>query len=122
MDSGKIVAQGTPADLKASIGADVVTVRPDGDAATRERTAALLRALPDAEGVREDAGAVVVYIRNGARAIPRVVLLLDEAGIALADVNHSRPTLDDVFLRTTGHHIEVNEPSPTQPAAPGGRR
>ncbi|MFN0093154.1 MAG: ATP-binding cassette domain-containing protein [Dehalococcoidia bacterium] len=119
MDSGKIVAEGTPAALKATIGADVVTVRPEGGIAAQTRAAELLRRLPDAEEVREDAGSVVVYIRDGARAIPRVVLLLDEAGIALADVNHARPTLDDVFLRSTGHHIEVDAPVA---AAAGGER
>ncbi len=112
MDSGKIVAQGSPAELKGALGADVVTVRPEGGEAARTRAAEILRNLGGVEEVRQDGEAVRVYIREGARAIPRVVLLLDEAGIALADVQHSQPTLDDVFLRTTGHHIEPGVAAP----------
>jgi ABC-2 type transport system ATP-binding protein len=107
MDSGKIVAQGSPAELKASIGADVVTIRPEGGPAGVERAAQLLANLEGADEVRQLDDAVIVYIPEGARAIPRIVLALDDASIALTDITLARPTLDDVFLHKTGHHIEV---------------
>jgi ABC-type multidrug transport system ATPase subunit len=106
MDAGRIVAQGSPEALKASIGTDVVTVRPRGGEEVRERTAAIVAQIEEAE-VRDVDQTVMVYVPEGARAIPRIVLALSEADIEVAEITLARPTLDDVFLRKTGHHIEV---------------
>lgn len=118
MDSGRIVAQGSPAALKASIGTDVVTIRAEGGEVALAAAARLLAATEGATEVRSVGDTVVVYIADGARAIPRLVLALDEASIAVAEITLARPTLDDVFLRTTGHHIEVGAVVP--PPAKGG--
>lgn len=107
MDAGRIVAQGSPEALKASIGTDVVTVRPAGHDGIIDRAAATLQALEGSPEVRVVDDTVVVYVPEGARAISRVVLLLTEAGIEIVDITLARPTLDDVFLRKTGHHIET---------------
>ena len=120
MDSGRIVAQGSPAELKASIGTDVVTIRPEGAADVLAGAARLLAATEGATEVRTVDDTVVVYIADGARAIPRLVLALDEASIVVAEIALARPTLDDVFLRKTGHHIEVGAVVPP-PATKGGR-
>jgi ABC-2 type transport system ATP-binding protein len=106
MNLGRIVARGTPERLKAEIGTDVVTVRIERSDAERSRAAELLRDLDGSEDVRTVDDDVVVYIRDGRRAIARIVLLLDEAAIQVAEVSLAHPTLDDVFLRKTGHHIE----------------
>jgi ABC-2 type transport system ATP-binding protein len=106
MDAGRIVAQGSPEELKASIGTDVVTVRPRGGEQARERTASILGQIEDAEVRRVDE-TVMVYVAEGAKAIPRIVLALSEADVEVAEITLARPTLDDVFLRKTGHHIEV---------------
>ena len=107
MDRGRIVAQGTPAELKASIGADVVTVRLESGPDAQQRAAELLTGLEGVTEVRTVDDTVVVYIADGARAIPRIVLALDEASLRAGEITLARPTLDDVFLRKTGHHIEV---------------
>jgi ABC-2 type transport system ATP-binding protein len=117
MDRGKIVAQGSPAELKASIGTDVVTVHPVGGPPAIEATRRILDRLEGAGEVRTVGGTVVVYIAEGARAIPRIVLLLTEAEIEVSEITLARPTLDDVFLRKTGHHMEVASPHRTEEQA-----
>ncbi|MCH8902021.1 MAG: ATP-binding cassette domain-containing protein [Chloroflexi bacterium] len=115
MDHGRIVAQGSPAELKAGIGADVVTVHVAGGDGEVARAAEALRELDGMEEVRTLDESVVVYTKDGARAIARIVLLLDEASVRMGEVTLAQPTLDDVFLRKTGHHIERDESVP-QPA------
>ncbi len=113
MDSGRIVAQGSPTALKASIGTDVVTVRPEGGPPALDATARALASMEGASDVRRLDDTIVVYIAEGARAIPRIVLLLDEAGLSIAEITLARPTLDDVFLRNTGHHLQAGAPVAT---------
>jgi len=110
MNAGHIVAQGTPAELKAEIGADVVTVRIEGDANDVARAAQAAQQLEGVEDVRTLEDSIVVYVREGRRAVARIAVLLDEAGVHVGEVALAHPTLDDVFLRKTGHHIESHEP------------
>jgi ABC-2 type transport system ATP-binding protein len=106
---GRIVSQGSPAELKASIGSDVVTVHIEGDAAELTRAEEALRRLEGVEDAKVLEDSVVVYVREGRRAVARIVRLLDEAGVHVGEVTLAHPTLDDVFLRKTGHHIEPHE-------------
>ncbi len=108
MDAGRIVAQGSPAALKATVGTDVVTVCVDGGADARARAATAIRALDGVVDVRVVDETVVVYVPEGAAAITRIVLLLNEASLNASEVTLARPTLDDVFLRATGHHLEAD--------------
>jgi ABC-2 type transport system ATP-binding protein len=109
IDRGKIVAQGSPAELKSTIGTDVITVRVPGGDTEVERAKSVLSALGAAD-IRGVDGSVVVYIKDGSTVIPRVVTLLNEASVTVEEVTLARPTLDDVFIRKTGHHIE-SEPA-----------
>ena len=109
MNAGRIVAEGSPSDLKAGIGTDVVSVRIEGGADEVERGRAAVRPLEGIEDVRVLEDSIVIYVPDGRRAIARIVLLLDEASVQVGEVTLSRPTLDDVFLRKTGHHIETQE-------------
>jgi len=103
IDSGRIVAEGTPQELKSEIGnPHVDLLLAEGSTAEAERVcAALGRVLP-----RRDDRRVLVEVENGAADIPRVVRALDEAGIAVGSLELVRPTLDDVFVAKTGHHLE----------------
>ncbi|HJN92139.1 MAG TPA: DUF4162 domain-containing protein, partial [Dehalococcoidia bacterium] len=116
LDKGAIVAQGSPAELKAAIAADVVSIEVEGDgpsvAVGSAQAADSLRVLTDVEDVRVDGALLSVYVRNGSGAVSAMVRLLDEAGIPFGDVRISHPTLDDVFLRATGHHMEPAGESP----------
>jgi ABC-2 type transport system ATP-binding protein len=117
MDAGRIVAQGSPSELKASVGTDVITVRIAGAEEDLQRAEQAVRRLERADDVRTVGDSVVVYIRDGSAAIARIVLLLDEASVSVGEVTLARPTLDDVFLRKTGHHIEAGELEPPQATA-----
>jgi ABC-2 type transport system ATP-binding protein len=120
MDRGRIVAQGSPEELKASIGADVVTVRVEGDRADEERAVQAVRSLDGLTDTRIVNGSVVIYVRDGKSAVARIVLMLDQAKVGVEEITLARPTLDDVFLRKTGHHIEPAD-APL-PASHGGHQ
>jgi ABC-2 type transport system ATP-binding protein len=117
VDRGRIVAGGSPEELKASIGTDVVTVKfPSGDEHPTRATQALGQ-LDGASEVRAVGDSIVIYIRNGSAAIAGIAVRLSEASIPVQEITLARPTLDDVFLRKTGYHIE----SDAQPAAAPAR-
>ena len=108
MDHGKIVAQGSPTELKASIGTDVVSLRIDGGPDELTRAQQAVRAAEGIDDVRVVDDAIICYVREGSTAIARLVLLLDGASLRAKEVTLSQPTLDDVFLRKTGHHMEAD--------------
>ena len=107
--AGEMVAQGSPQELKASIGTDVVTVRFPVGAGDAPRAAEALRRLDGVVDIRTVDEAAVIYIKDGSTAIPGIVVILTEASIPMEEVTLARPTLDDVFLRKTGHHLEADE-------------
>lgn len=106
---GRIVAQGSPEELKASIGADVVTVRVAQQDGVAERAAQTVRAIPCVAEVRVVDDAVVAYVPDGKAAVAPIVLALDESSIPVAEITLARPTLDDVFLQKTGHHMDAEQ-------------
>jgi ABC-2 type transport system ATP-binding protein len=103
IDNGRIVARGTPEALKAEVGNPHIQLQlAAGSVAEAESILASVGALlPPKDGKR-----VLVEVENGAADIPRVVRILDEAGIAVEALELVRPTLDDVFVAKTGYHLE----------------
>jgi ABC-2 type transport system ATP-binding protein len=108
LEAGKIVAQGSPLELKAQIATDVVTVQLGDEEGAVERAAQIARTLPDVEDVRTTSSSAAIYIPNGGAAVSRIVRLMDEAVVPVVSITLAQPTLDDVFLRATGHHLEVD--------------
>ena len=109
IDQGRIVAQGTPRELKASVGADVVTVRCLQGTADDARAA-----LEGSEGVDRISTAgdeLTLYVADGPAAVSRIVRTLHEASVDVESVTLSSPTLDDVFLQATGSRLEGAERS-----------
>jgi ABC-2 type transport system ATP-binding protein len=109
MDAGRIVAQGSPAKLKSDIGADAITLVFEQGRDALVLAEPVLRAFEGVEDVRLADREAIVYIRNGSAAVAGVVRTLDDAGLPIARLGLTQPTLDDVFLRATGHHLEVSE-------------
>ena len=121
IDAGRIVASGSPSDLKAEIGADVVTLRIEhGDAAAEaaEHASERIGAMPGLEELRRTGDSLVVYIREGSQAIAPIVTIANESGLSVLEVTLAQPTLDDVFLRATGRRLEVDAEVP-DPAVAG---
>ncbi len=97
MDAGRLVALGTPADLEAEVGGDVITVT----AAEPERLAAEIAArFGCAASVVERA--VRIERERGHELVP---LLVNAFGGAIRGIALGKPTLDDVFVRRTGRHL-----------------
>jgi ABC-2 type transport system ATP-binding protein len=107
IDFGQIVAEGTPAELKSSMGHDVLTVKVDKG--SYETARAVLEKVKSAQRVVEERGALALYVDNGAEALPEVVRLLDKAKVSANEISIARPSLDDVFLKATGRRLEGDE-------------
>jgi len=98
---GRIVAEGTPDDLKRRVGRDVVVVRAGG---MDDMTSHVLRQLPDVEHVDRSDGELRLSVTDGPAAIPGVAGALARLpGVSVAEIALRRATLDDVFLELTGH-------------------
>jgi ABC-2 type transport system ATP-binding protein len=105
IDHGRIVRQGTPAALKAEVGADVIDVGVDERETGAARVAIIeMQAsgeLPAGELRGTDDG-YTLFVPDGPRNIAVLIRGLDRAGVRFGAVSVSRPTLDDVFLAATG--------------------
>lgn len=114
IDHGRIVAEGTPPALKAEIGADVVelALKENGNPDVRSRAKELLAAIPGVREVRDYEDALAVYAQGGSTLVPHIVRALDGAGTEIARLSLSGPSLDDVFLKHTGHKMRVEEVKP----------
>jgi ABC-2 type transport system ATP-binding protein len=116
MDTGRIIALGTPDELKASVGTDTVQIATaDDDAA-----AAALAERFGLESTRRD-GRLAFSVADGEAFVPR---LFDGLGVAISSVSVARPSLDDVFMSYTGRTIREAEAvgiGPGMRAMLGGR-
>jgi ABC-2 type transport system ATP-binding protein len=107
IDGGRIVAEGTPEELKAEMGHDVVSVALGG--ADIEATKAALSGLQGLDSIVTERDALALYIENGATAIAEIVRRLDGEKIEVGAISVARPSLDDVFLKATGRRLEGSE-------------
>jgi ABC-2 type transport system ATP-binding protein len=103
IDTGRIVAEGTPDALKAEIGRPTVEAAPleRGDT---ERMGAVLARFGSPQ--RAERGHLAVRLDEGTAELADVVRALDAEGIAVQDLEIHAPTLDDVFLAKTGRRLE----------------
>jgi len=114
IDFGKIMVMGTPDELKRSIGGDVVALSPcvDKDDECKEfirRTESVLSGRPFVIGTKAADSELAVYVNDGESAIPNIMQLLSSQGIEVKTISMARPSLDDVFLKYTGHTIRAQE-------------
>ena len=112
IDDGEIVAEGTPEQLKAQMGHDVVSVSLNGTEASAVEAA--LAGLPGLERVAAAPDALALYVEDGASSIAEIVRRLDRDQISVGAIAVSRPSLDDVFLQATGRRLEGDQ-APTRP-------
>ena len=101
VDRGRIVVEGTPEALKGELRGDAIQI----ELAEAQADGAATGALTSLDGVREvaiDGRIVRARADSGATAVPAALAALDGAGVAVASVTVSRPSLDDVYLRHTG--------------------
>jgi ABC-2 type transport system ATP-binding protein len=104
VDRGRIVAEGTPHELKSELEGDRIQIE-----LVDEHEAAARTALADVSGVGDAAleGRMLhARARDGAAAIPAVLAALDAHGVTAASVTLARPSLDDVYLRHAGRSFD----------------
>ncbi len=117
LDHGKIIAEGTSAQLKANLGTTVLSLTfPSTDDA--QRAAALIADL-SAKAANVEGSVIEMTVDNGPSVTADALRRIDGAGIALSGLALREPSLDDVFLNLTGHKAEDQ---PLEGAAPSGRR
>ena len=105
VDRGRVVAGGTPEDLKSELRGDAINV----ELAVRAN-GAVEAALAPLRGIRElviEGTTLRARADEGARAVPVVLGALESGGVAVASVTVARPSLDDVYLRHTGRSWEA---------------
>ncbi|MCU1429580.1 MAG: daunorubicin resistance transporter ATP-binding subunit [Actinomycetia bacterium] len=106
INQGRIVAEGSPDELKRSVGADIIVARVDGDAAP---LCPILAALDGVQSVEAHGNELLIATDNGSAAISPVAVALNGCAVAVRDLTLRTPTLDDVFLELTGSHIERDD-------------
>ncbi len=107
VSQGRVVVDGTPAELKAGLAGDAVQVELENGAVEEaKRVLAGVGARPEQV---LDGRIVVARVENGGRALPTVLAALEGAGVGVASVSVSRPSLDDVYLHFTGRDFGTED-------------
>jgi ABC-2 type transport system ATP-binding protein len=111
IDHGRIIADDTPARLKAEYAGDRITLTFDHD---RDAGKAMAHAQGFLSGgdLRRTGTTVAIQADGGAQLVPKLLRSLDEAGVTVAAVEVARPTLDDVFLNLTGRSLREDVAAP----------
>jgi ABC-2 type transport system ATP-binding protein len=114
VDRGRIIAEGTPAELKARLGSTVIEIGLPGEDAARRALAIL---TPLGVGADRDGSTICLKTGDGPRILIDALRLLDGAGLVPVTLTVREPSLDDVFLTLTGHRSEWGSVTPEAPAA-----
>jgi ABC-2 type transport system ATP-binding protein len=106
IDKGKIIAEGTADELKSQVGGDRIEVIVHQAASLSEAEAIMQKGSDGQAVVDEHMRKITVPTSNGSKGLVLVIRDLDDAGIDIDDIALRRPSLDDVFLKLTGHRAE----------------
>jgi len=120
VDRGRIVAEGTPDELKGQLHGDAVHIDL-ADHTERSRLLAVLERVPTVREIRMDGNHVSARADEGAAALPAVLAALDDAGVPVRAATVARPSLDDVYLRHAGRRFADADQQPAT-ASTGGAR
>jgi oleandomycin transport system ATP-binding protein len=107
LDHGRVLAEGTSDQLKARAGGQVLEVRPANG--NLNRVAAVLAGVSGGSPAVDAEARLVTLPAADPGVLAEVVRRLDAAGVAVADLALRRPSLDDVFLRLTGHTTDARD-------------
>jgi ABC-2 type transport system ATP-binding protein len=109
IDFGKIVASGTPAELKKQIGADSIRIGLENCDRDRPKAKSIIQSMTGVGDIKDSEECILVYAQNASSLIADIVRALDSSDIRLTSVTFSQPSLDDVFLKHTGRRIRTEE-------------
>jgi len=122
IDYGKIVATGSPLELKREIEADSIRIGLENCDRDRERAKSLVKTMTGVKEIIDSEECINVYAQNAAGLIADLVRALDSSDIRITSVTFSQPTLDDVFTKHTGRKIRVDAPVKAPARMWGGAR
>ncbi|MGP3999220.1 ATP-binding cassette domain-containing protein [Streptomyces sp. 8N706] len=103
IDKGRVIAGGTPDELKSAVGGQVLQLRPVRDTDLAPAHALIVEAAGAQTKIE---GAVITAPVKDPELMPAVVRRLDQAGIAVGELTLRRSSLDEVFMALTGHRAE----------------
>lgn len=105
IDGGKVVAEGTPEQLKQQIAGDVVTLSLADQDELLAQAQDILRLQAFVREIQRDGQKLQVYVERGEEALAYILRLLEGRGIDVQTIALARPSLNDVFLRQTGRSL-----------------
>ncbi len=112
IDEGRIRVMGSPAELKAGLGGDIVSLTlVPADGGRLDALASALRVLPMVRAVSLKPAGLDIRVESSEKALPAVLETANKAGCRLDLVDYHRPRLDDVFVAHTGHAIRSEFPA-----------
>jgi ABC-2 type transport system ATP-binding protein len=122
IDSGKIVASGSPVELKRQIGADSIKISLENCQKDGAKAKEIIKTMTEVTEIMDSEECLTVYAKNAGLLIADIVRALDSSDIRLASVTFSSPSLDDVFMKHTGRRIRAEELVKAPSGMFGGRR
>ena len=122
IDNGKIVASGSPAELKRQLGTDSIKITLKDCAKDKAKAIDLLKSLTGVANITESGDCLTAFAKDANQLIADIVRALDSLEIRLSGISFSSPTLDDVYLKKTGKRIRPEELVKTPTSTFRGRR
>jgi ABC-2 type transport system ATP-binding protein len=122
IDFGKIVASGSPAELKRQVGADSIKLTLENCDKDRPNAKRILSNFKGIANIIDSDECLTVYAKNAGPIVADIVRAFDSNNIHLKSVSFSSPTLDDIFLQHTGRRIRPEELVKAPSVVFGGRR
>lgn len=111
--NGKIAVEGTPLELKSSLGTESINITLR-DSEQTEKAAEVIKSMADR--VQTDRKVLRIYMAQAAAAVPAVVTKLQQANLEPVSLTLTQPTLDDVFLQVTGERFATEDAEEAVPA------
>jgi ABC-2 type transport system ATP-binding protein len=109
IDHGRIVEEGSPSELKDSLGGDLLTLECEGNGVEE-----ILRAVEGVKEVRREGGEYRVKVSKGETVAPLLLRMLTDRGVTVKRLSLTKPTLNEVYLERTGRSLRDQEESPEQ--------
>ncbi len=109
IDFGKIVANGSPVQLKQEIGADSIRISLENCERDRSKAKEIICSMTGVSDILDSEECINVFAKDAGLLIADIVRALDSSDIRLTSVTFSQPSLDDVFMKHTGRRIRTEE-------------
>src|SRR5213594_3344477 len=116
VDDGRIKAVGSPSELKAGLGGDIISLTVGAsETACVDRLASELKGLPSIRAISTKQTGLDIRVESPEKALPVVLEAANRAACRLEFIDYHRPRLDDVFVALTGHAIREEFPKAEEP-------